>query len=90
MAERMRLVIKRDAMYELRRAPQVQIELVRRARRVAEACGGAAAGYLMSSSQGRKNPQGRHRAAVYTATAKAMIDNRRNNTLVKNVGRARG
>lgn len=85
-----RLVMNRGALYDIRRAPRVQADLVARARAVAEGCGGAEAGYLVGNTQGRKNPQGRWRATVFTSTVKAMVDNRRNNTLVRNFGRARG
>lgn len=87
---RVRLVMKPGALYEIRRAPGVQADLQRRARKVLEAVGGEAAGYMMSSTQGRKNPQGRWRASVFTATPKAMRQNARDNTLVRNFGAARG
>ncbi|WP_342800974.1 hypothetical protein [Nocardia sp. No.11] len=86
----MRLVMKRDALYEIRRAPGVQRDLERRARKVLAAAGGEAAGYMMSTTQGEKKPQGRWRAAVFTSNFKAIKDNARNNTLVRNFGAARG
>ncbi|MGW4090041.1 hypothetical protein [Nocardia sp. NPDC004750] len=82
--------MKRGALYEVRREPKVRQDLTRRAAAVQDACGGPAAGYLMSSFQGEKKPQGRWRAAVFTANIEAMLDNRRNNTLVRNFGAARG
>ncbi|MFI9507570.1 hypothetical protein [Nocardia sp. NPDC052566] len=90
MASRVRLVWKRDGLYELRRQPGVIRDLERRGRAVLAAVGGEAAGYMMSSSQGARNPQGRWRVAVFTATARAMRSNARHNTLVRNFGAARG
>lgn len=40
-------------------------------------------GYKVSSLAGRRKPQGRWRTTVITATAEAMLDNAKNNTLVK-------
>ncbi|MGY2019398.1 hypothetical protein [Nocardia gipuzkoensis] len=85
-----RIEMKQGALYELRRAPKVRQDLERRARAVQDACGGPAAGYLMSSTQGAKKPQGRWRTAVFTANIEAMLDNRRNNTLVRAFRAARG
>lgn len=90
MAQQMRLVFKRDAMYDVRQQPKVRADLEQRAEAVAEACGGEAAGYATSSTQGAKRPQGRWRTAVYTRNFAAILDNARNNTLVRKFGRARG
>ncbi|MBF6133509.1 hypothetical protein IU501_10910 [Nocardia otitidiscaviarum] len=90
MASGVRLEIKRGALYDIRRAPRVRAELERRGAAVLAACGGEAAGYMMSSSQGAKNPQGRWRVAVFTATADAMVDNMRHQRLVRAFGAARG
>lgn len=78
-----RIEMKRDALYETRRAPILRDDLERCARVVLDAAGGEAAGYMMSSSQGAKQPQGRWRTAVFTANFAAILDNRRNNTLVR-------
>ncbi|MFC5789670.1 hypothetical protein ACFPPE_07355 [Agromyces tardus] len=86
----MKLVFKRDAMYDVRQQPKVRADLLARAEAVAAACGGEEAGYATSSTQGAKKPQGRWRAAVYTMTFDAILDNARNNTLVRRFGSARG
>lgn len=85
-----RIVFKRDAFYNLRSSPEVVRELERRGRAVLEAAGGEEAGYMMSSSQGQKNPQGRWRVAVFTSNAKSMVDNQRHNTLIRSFGAAHG
>lgn len=85
-----RLVFNDQGMYKLRRQPGVRADLERRARAVLEACGGEAAGYMMTSTQGAKRPQGRWRTAVFTANLTAMLDNRRNQTLVRAFSAARG
>lgn len=85
-----RVVIKQGALYQLRREPGVRADCERRAAAVQAAAGGAPAGYLMSSSQGEKRPQGRWRAAVYTSNFAAIKDNARNNTLMRALNAARG
>ncbi|MBF6189426.1 hypothetical protein [Nocardia farcinica] len=84
-----RLVMKPGALYQLRREPGVRADLERRGRAVLSRCG-EAAGYMMTSGQGAKRPQGRWRVAVFTANVTAMVDNRRHNTLVRAFGAARG
>jgi hypothetical protein len=84
-----RIEMKRDALYETRRAPKLRQDLERRGRAVLDAAGGEAAGYMMSSTQGAKRPQGRWRVAVFTSNFAAMLDNRRNNTLVRAFGAGR-
>lgn len=73
--------------YELRSAPGVQSDLEARGRAVQKGCG---EGYEMSSSQGKRKPQGRWRVAVFTRTRHAMRDNMKNNTLLRNLDKARG
>jgi len=85
-----KLVMKPDALYKIRGAPGVVAELERRGQAVLEAAGGEAAGYQMSSKQGRKAPQGRWRVTVFTRTPRAMRSNAKNNTLVRAFGSARG
>jgi hypothetical protein len=79
-----------NAFYEMRRAPGVIRELERRGRAVLNACGGEAAGYVMTSEQGDRSPQGRWQVSVIAATEEARIDNGRNQTLIRNFGAARG
>ena len=71
---------------EVRTLPGVREELVRRAERIAAASGGADAGYVVRSTAGRN----RARAAVITATIRAMASNRKHNTLVRNIDAGRG
>lgn len=73
-----------EAMYEIRRDPGVVAELESVAQEVADRANELGKGtYAVGSQQGRKNPQGRWRASVVTADAKAMIDCARNNTLLR-------
>ena len=73
-----------EAMPEIRRAPGVVAELESVAQEVADRANSSGEGtYAVGSRQGRKNPQGRWRASVVTADAKAMLDNARNNTLIR-------
>lgn len=73
-----------EAMYEIRRDPGVVAELESVAQEVADRANSSGEGtYAVGSRQGRKNPQGRWRASVVTADAKAMLDNARNNTLIR-------
>lgn len=85
-----KLVINKQGFYELRAAPGIVADEERRAKAVLEACGGTEAGYMISSRQGKKKPQGRWGARVFTATAKAMARNRKHNILVRAFGAARG
>lgn len=82
--------MKPGALYKLRSEPGVIAELERRGGAILRRCGGERAGYMMASRQGKKKPQGRWQVTVFTATAEAMVDNQRHNTLVRNFGAARG
>lgn len=82
--------INNRALYDLRRAPGVRADLERRGRAVLEACGGTAKGYMMSSFQGAKHPQGRWHVNVFTATPYAMASNMKHQTLVRAFKAARG
>lgn len=85
-----KLKINNQALYDLRRAPGVRADLERRGRAVLEACGGTAKGFMMSSFQGARKPQGRWHVQVFTATPRAMASNMKHNTLVRGFGAARG
>lgn len=74
--------MSRDALYQLRSDPGVVADLEARIERYRVACG---EGYTTSSQQGRKNPQGRWRTTLFTATFRAMRDNARNNTMINNL-----
>lgn len=80
---RNRVVIKRGALYDLRRAPGVRRDLERRGEAVHQAAGGDESGYGMSSSQGDKNPQGRWHVGIFTKNFEAILDNARNHTLLR-------
>ena len=62
----------------LRNSPEVRSMLLERAKRVANACG---SGYVADVQTGKK----RAHAMVKTTTAAADKDNKRNNTLLKNL-----
>ncbi len=66
------------AFEEIRRLPAVRRDLEQRAEDIADACGD---GYVAESGEGKT----RSRAAVITATPRAMRDNAKNNTIIKNV-----
>lgn len=84
-----RIKFNPEAFYDLRRASGVIGDLEERAKRVQEAAGGSAAGYETSSQQGAKRPEGRWRATVITATAEAVADNAKNNTLIRSLDAGR-
>lgn len=67
----------------LRTDPAVVADLRRRAENIAAACG---EGYIAEANPA---PRRRARAAVITATGKAIRDNAENNTLLRNLGRGR-
>lgn len=80
----MRIEWDHDAMYDIRRDPAVVAMLEAEAEKVADRANEMGNGtYAVGSQQGRKNPQGRWRASVVTADAKAMVDNAKHNTLIR-------
>lgn len=81
-----RVVHKIEGYYQLRSEPGVVGDLEARGGRVQSAAGGTAAGYDMDSRQGAKGPQGRWRVTVAAVTRGAMLDNARNNTLLRALG----
>lgn len=73
--------------YDLRRSPGVVAELDRHAERVCARANAMGKGtYATGSRQGRTVKQGRWRASVVTADARAMIDNARHQTLARALG----
>lgn len=66
------------AFEEIRRLPKTKSTLESSGSKIAEACGD---GYEMRSGEGKT----RSRASVLTTNAKAMRDNRKNNTLLRNM-----
>ena len=78
----MRIVWNPQGFYDLRRSSGVVNDLERRGRNVAAACG---EGYDIVSYQGKTVKQGRWQVQVVATNAKAWVDNRRNNTLVRNL-----
>lgn len=90
MAKKLKLDLK--GFYELRRAPKVKADLERRAKAIAAKANsdsGLKDGYRTSSTQGRKDPQGRWRTTVITATIEAKIDNSKNNRLLRSLDAGR-
>ncbi len=79
-----------QGFYDIRRSPGVVAKLEAMAQAIADQANGASdlatdedeGGYRTSSVQGQKNPQGRWRTTVITATEKAIADNAANNTLL--------
>lgn len=77
-----RIKWNRPGFEDLRRSPGVEGDLRRRAEAIAAACGD---GYVAESGQGAT----RARAAVITATGKAIRDNATRNTILRNLGQGR-
>lgn len=68
---------------EIRRLPAVKANLKSRADRIAAASG---EGYVAESGEGKS----RSRASVITGNIRAMNDNRKNNTILRNVDAGKG
>lgn len=75
----------------VRRAPKVRQKLEEMAQKIADGCNENVSdgGYKTSSVQGAAKPSGRWRTTVITATAEAQRDNAQNQTLARNLDRAR-
>lgn len=81
-----RLQFNIDGFYQLRSAPGVVDMLEGKAQEVCDRANAIGKGtYAVGSRQGRKAPQGRWRATVVTADARAMVNNAKNNTLVRSM-----
>jgi len=76
---------KHGALYKIRKLPGVISGLEAWAEQIAADANsmGGTDGYKTSSVQGKRRPQGRWRTTVITATAEAMADNMKHNTLSK-------
>ncbi len=79
-----------DGFKQLRLDPSVVADLERRGQAILDACGGEAEGYGMVSHQGAAHPEGRWQIEVGTVTPEAMVENARENTLIRNLGAAHG
>lgn len=80
----MRIDWNPNAQYEIRSAPGVVSKVESIARQKAEQANAVGNGtYAVGSRQGMRRPQGRWRATVVTADARAMVDNATNNTLAR-------
>lgn len=81
----------KDGFKKIRRAPGVKAKLERMAKAVADGCneGVENKGYKTSSVQGAEKPQGRWRTTVITSDAESQKDNAANNTMVRNMNKAR-
>lgn len=80
----MRLKINRGGFNELRTSQQAQALVDREAERVADACNAQSSwgGYEATS---RSNPKRRAAAYVWTIEREAVVDNARNNRLLRNL-----
>lgn len=63
---------------EIRRLPKTKAELEKRAQRIADQAG---EGYEMRSGEGKT----RSRASVVTTSMRAIVSNRKNNTLLRSM-----
>ena len=78
----MRVVFRSGAFRQIRTSDYMVGDVLERAQRVADACG---EGFVARSSV----PRVRARAAVITATGKAIRRNAAENTILRNLGRGR-
>lgn len=81
-----RVKVKRGALYELRRDSAVIAFLEGKGEMVVDSANETLpekVGYRMSSSQGRKNPQGRWAVRVFTSSNHAKHSNAVHNTLIR-------
>ncbi|MGP5219498.1 hypothetical protein [Arthrobacter rhombi] len=83
MANNPKVKINSAAARKILTSKKVVDDLGERAERIRAACG--LDGYMAESKAGNQ----RARAAVFTGDAEAILDNARNNTLLKNIDRGR-
>lgn len=76
---------RRAAFNALLRDPAVTRDLERRARAIADACGGEAEGFYARTSEGAT----RSRAAVITGTGRAIRENASSNVILRNLDAGR-
>lgn len=82
-----RVVFNVKGFYDLRRSDGVIAELESHAERICDRANAMGKGtYATGSRQGMMRPQGRWRASVVTADAKAIADNARHQTLARALG----
>lgn len=85
----MKIKWRQGCWYDIRRMPGVISRAEQSAEAIAREANGLSGtgdgGYMTGSRQGRRAPQGRWRTSVVTATGPAVVDNARNNTLVKSM-----
>lgn len=74
----MKVKWNRQAFQQIRKSPEVQADIGRRVQRIAAACGD---GYDYSVMEGRT----RARGTVITAKHRAIRDNAKHNTLLRNL-----
>lgn len=98
MADQVRFRWKNGSFYHLRNTPQVVGALEAIGRRITDEANAALPpadprksrkpdpGYMMSSRQGRRNPQGRWHVRVFTASNHAKAEEARNNHLNRILG----
>lgn len=95
----MKIKWRKNAMWEVRRLPKLVAMEERAVNGMADEANSLSglSSYVTGSQQGRKGPsptggpgfQGRWRASVVTSDFDAILDNARNNTLVKVLGSGR-
>ena len=85
MAGNVRIKWDRSALEQVRRWPETEAELKRRADAIAAACGGEAVGFVAVTGKGRT----RSRAAVIAATQRARRRNAAENTILRNLDAGR-
>lgn len=89
MAVSVRVKFHRNGFYEVRRAEKVVAFLEAAGQQLmtdANATLKEGRGYRMSSSQGRRKPQGRWAVRVYTSSNHAKRSNAKRNTLLRVLG----
>ncbi len=82
MSGNVRMVINEDAFAEIRKAAGVDADLLRRAKRIRDACG---EGYVLEV----EDTVTRARITIFPKTWEAARDNAVNNTLVRNLDKGR-
>lgn len=83
MGKDMKVTISSAAARQILTSPKVLDDLMRRGEKIRAGC--ELPGYMVEGKAGKN----RARVAVFTGNAEAIMDNARNNTLLKNLDRGR-
>lgn len=82
-----RVEYNNNALYEIRSDPAIVAALDEKAQEICDRANEIGKGtYAVGSQQGMRRPQGRWRATVVTADARAMANNAKRNTLIRAMG----